>query len=505
VKKILSIFLLATVIFTSLASSARADGMILPPDEYYLVYETEQKGFLIYEDGREELVISIGFNGEASEFGWIVPFPTRPEVSKVDSSIFEKLYEFTLPKENLLEKIRGESNSYPMYGAVMEEAAVDTEEAKSTVEVLEEDSIGIYDYAVLEAGDPGDLRDWMEDNGYNLPGGDEDDDYYWGYDSQTQEELWSEALPVIQSYIEDEWYFVTVRINNKFTDSSGVEKKLEQGSVDPLRFSFETSDLIYPMKLTGIAQRSMAVTLYVIDDHKMRVDNYNYNYCSSDDEDCSYFNINYASKVSKDEIADLTKEVGKGSWYEAEGDMYITKLSASSLSYGEMDEEVLFTDTSSNQGINDGSMSFWEWVQLPFVVLIFLPYLLMGGFFEVLDSGYYYGDLGIGWFIGISALLFFGSILWSIISILLLKRTKRKFKRFIIYALQFPSIWLASFCLSLIVAIPFGLLVSAVGQDTEVALIDGLCCLSFTSVLVPVVFYRLVWRRRNRKTAKQKK
>lgn len=505
VRKIIAILLAAGIFLVGVfpINQVKADGMILPPD-YYPVYSTQQKALIIYENGREELVISVSFNGKAEDFGWVVPFPNQPEISKVDSSIFRKLADITEPKQNLLDKIRGDGYYYPM--GAMELAAPSKEVGEeTTVVVLEEDSIGIFDYAVLEAGDPDDLKEWMEDNGYRLPTvGEETTELdYWEEDielPQTQEEAWSDALPIFQDYIDSDWYFVTVKVSNKFTDSSGVESQLEEGAIDPLRFTFDTSDMIYPMKLTALGKRNISVMLYILDDHKVMVENYDRDYCSSGDEDCSYFTTQYAGKVKKNEIEELTKKIGKGSWYAPEGDMRITKLYTSSLSYELMDEEVLFKDTKNNQGVSDGTMSVGEWILLPFVLIIYLPYLILGGFLDVVSGGsYYYGyELGIAWFIGISAVLFVGSIIWIVISTILLKRSRKKMKRVLLYLLQFPAVWLVGMILSLIAVIPFGIVLGIIAGDEVVVFLDGFCCFSLLCTLLPLIFYRLLWKGKKR-------
>ncbi|MBU0975162.1 DUF2330 domain-containing protein, partial [Patescibacteria group bacterium] len=437
-KKFLNIILLVTFLLMSAGpSKVKADGMILPPSEYY-VYETQQKALIIYQDGREDLVISISFAGNASDFGWVIPLPSKPEVSKVDSSIFRKLAEFTEPKENILEKLRGDNNYYSpvMYSDVTGAAL----EEKSTVQVIEQKSIGIYDYTILTAEVADDLKDWMNENDYKLPVTEEEDYYFPIQQNADQEEAWSEALPTVQDYLDSGWYFVTVKVNNKFTESTGVEMQLSEGSVDPLRFSFETTDMIYPMKLTALAKRNLAVEIYVIGDHKARVENYDIeNYYS--DEDSSYFSTSYAGKISKTEIEEITKELGKGSWFTPEKNMRITKLLASNLPYTEMDEEVVFEDTSDNKGVNDGSMSFLEWLVLPVVITVYLPYLLFSGIFELLGGSNYYYSNNIEplLLVAISGIILVGTIVTLFVSTKLLARSRKKLIRIILYLFQFPS------------------------------------------------------------------
>lgn len=505
-KKILKILLTTFLIFCTSKFSVKADGAILPPDEIYYMYETTQNAFIIYDDGHEDLVISISFSGNASDFGWIIPLPNKPEISKVDYSIFRKLSEETEPKQNLLDKIKGESGYYYTSG-LMESAPASKNLAadETSVQVIEEESIGIYDYAILTADDPGDLKEWMEENGYRLPTGSDFEDYDeynpFSTEYKSQSELWSDALPIIKDYIDSGWYFVTVKVNNEYTDSSGVQSQLGEGAVDPLRFSFDTTDMIYPMKLTSISRRSISVNIYIIDDHKVYVSNYDTDYCSSsNEEECSRFSTSYASKIEKENISEITKEVGKGSWYEAESDMYITELYSNYLSYEYMDEDVLFSDSKNNQGVNDGSMRLGEWIQLPFVLIIYLPYLILGGIFTLFEgtSYYYWYGLEAAWFIGISIAFFVLSIVWIIVSRVLLKKTKKKLIRILLYSLQFPAIWFASLCSSLLIVIPIGIGISILVSDEGVVLLDGFCCLTFLMTLLPVILYRIWWRKKNR-------
>lgn len=477
------------------SSNVSADGLVVSPSQYY-TYETQQKALIIYQDGREELVISISFKGNSSDFGWIVPLPSKPEVSKVDNSIFRKLQEFTKPKENLLDKLR-EDDYYdtPMMGIPESNIMLDE---KTSVEVIEQKSIGIYDYTILTSQAADDLRKWMDENDYSLPSLSSNEEMYFPIQEDSeQEELWSEALPTIQDYIDDDWYFVTVKVNNKFTESTGVENKLAEGAVDPLKFSFETTDIIYPMKLTALSKQNMAVDLYVINDRKVEVENYDQtNYYV--EEVSSYFTTNYAGKITKTEIEDITKEIGRGSWFTPKKNMRITKLSAYSLPFSEMDEEIILVNSDDNNGVNDGSMTFVEWLVLPVVLVVSLPYLLLNGVFHIFGGGYYYHSYELEPLVSI--MIFGIFILSSIIALILttkfLPKVRRKFLRVLLYCIQFPSLWLVSSIISLGVAIPVALLAELLTNNEGVVFMDSVCCLLMLSTLLPVLFYRKFWKKR---------
>ena len=58
---------------------------------YKRLREPDQKAILVYENGVEDLFLKVKYEGNISEFGWIVPFPTQPEVRKVTFSCFHLL------------------------------------------------------------------------------------------------------------------------------------------------------------------------------------------------------------------------------------------------------------------------------------------------------------------------------------------------------------------------------------------------------------------------------
>jgi len=496
-RKFLSISLILSFFFMLLPKGVKADGMIMPPYNYY-IYETQQKALIIYEDNREDLIISISFSGSASDFGWVIPLPNQPDISKVDADLFSKLSTLTKPKKNLLEKIKGEGEGYYYTKPMLESAAPAKDSAEeSTVTVVEEDTIGIYDYAILQAEKVDDLKDWMDENEYQLPGS--SDEYYPDIFNPTTTTLgssWSDALPIFQDYIDSDWYFVTIKVNNTFTNSSGATTQLSSGAVSPLRFSFETTDMIYPMKLTGLEKKNIGSTLYVISDHKVKVSNYDNDSCYS--SECSYFSTSYAGKIKKSDIEELTKEIGKGSWYSPSGNMRITKLVASSLPYSQMTKEVLVTNADNNKGVNDGTMKFTDWLQLPIVIVIYLPYLALGGIFEVFNMGYYDSSLSGFWVIGALGGIVLTSIIGFILTLLLLPKTRKKIKRIFLYVIQFPSVWIISMILASFVAIPMSLLFAALSIREEVILLDSLSCWTFLVALLPVLFYRLLWIRKRK-------
>jgi hypothetical protein len=213
-KKLILIFSLLLLVVPGLA---RADGGIFPPPDYWM-QETDQKAVIFYEKDVETLVISIIFRGNAKDFSWIVPTPSRPEVEKSTDEIFTALEKLTQPEINY--------RPMPMYSGALEEAP-----ATKGVEVIETKKVEYYDITVLEADDPEALAKWLNENKYQFP---------------------TEAKYLLDDYINNKWYFTAVKIDTKSL-SEGVETQLREGHAVPLKFTFTSSKIVYPLKISGIA------------------------------------------------------------------------------------------------------------------------------------------------------------------------------------------------------------------------------------------------------------
>lgn len=215
---------LAIVLLSVLTTPVLADGGFISSNPAQDIYQPAQKAIILYEDDREDLILQVKYEGDVDEFAWIVPVPAYPDVGVSAPEMFEELAYFTA-----VEAYDGGGGILACFPA----AGSDTSE----VHVWEEESVGIYDYAVLSATDPQALVGWLNDHGYPFPeGGDE----------------------AIDHYIDKEWYFVAVRIH------PGEEAEgLAEGIVQPLRVTFDSDDIVYPLKITSLSSDECEVLLYV--------------------------------------------------------------------------------------------------------------------------------------------------------------------------------------------------------------------------------------------------
>ena len=201
------------------ATKTFGDGGFISPYERD-VYQPNQMAVIKYDKGIEDIIFKVKYEGNADDFGWIIPVPSLPKLD-TKSEDFDGIF-FELA--DLTHWHRGWGKSYD-----------------NPIDVVEETTVGIYNVAVLHADNPNALSDWLSQHNYNIPSGGEN---------------------IINEYINKGWYFIASRI---------IPKKLEEkGSIHPIHLTFNSSQIVYPMKISSIsAKKYMQVLLYVLTNHEI--------------------------------------------------------------------------------------------------------------------------------------------------------------------------------------------------------------------------------------------
>ena len=159
--------------------------------------------------GIEHFVRQTSFGGEARDFGFIVPTPTKPEVAEAKIEAFYAL-----------------------------EALIPRETAGS--ELLDQYTVGDYEVSILQATDGKSMLDWLAKN---------------GYDSRPAMQEW------LDHYAKMKWYFAALKFVRP-EDSTAPETKA-------VRVSFKTDVPFYPYKMpsdTWPAGHVRPLALYFISD-----------------------------------------------------------------------------------------------------------------------------------------------------------------------------------------------------------------------------------------------
>lgn len=220
-----------TVLLTP--ASASADGGFFVPDVSKDINEPAQKAIILHEDNVEVLILQVKYEGDVDEFAWVVPVPGYPAINVSEPLLFEELAYLTyvsVPKSG-----RGVLEC----GGIVGHGGIEP----PSVTVWEEATAGVYDYAVLSAEDPDALIDWLNSNGYAFP---------------------EDGRDIIDHYIGKDWYFVAVKI-----DAEGEAEGWAEGMIQPLKLSFDSDELVYPLRITSLSSDRCEVLLYVFADQKV--------------------------------------------------------------------------------------------------------------------------------------------------------------------------------------------------------------------------------------------
>lgn len=211
-------------------SSVHADGVFVWNRESDL-NQPSQKAIVYFEGSKEVLILQVKYEGSAEDFGWIVPFPSKPKVTAIDATKdpFGEISLYTQTRARWGLRSKGE--------------AIDTQE----VTLLEHKVVGVYDVAILTAKDASALSEWLNSNGYLFP---------------------EKRSDVLEYYTQKNWFYVAMRIDKKALRSDEI-KKLRIGELQPIRFSFTSKEMVYPMKITSVNNSDTEVLLYLLSNAPM--------------------------------------------------------------------------------------------------------------------------------------------------------------------------------------------------------------------------------------------
>lgn len=230
---------LAVVLLAPLMT--KADGGFITEkfvwDKHKDINEPTQKAIIVYDAGREDLILQVKYEGPVDHFGWLIPVPNLPKVHEASMKCFYELSQYT--QEHF-----GDDRGY----AVVDSAGLDRHSQpppQPPVKVVENKTVGAYDIAVLLPQDSGALKKWLGDNDFYLPPG--------KYD-------------VVDSYIKRNWYFVAVKINlgGLFSSLRSVSGQLASGELNPLQLSFASDNCVFPLKISSINGKPSEVQVYVL-------------------------------------------------------------------------------------------------------------------------------------------------------------------------------------------------------------------------------------------------
>ncbi len=232
----------------------------------------DQRAIIVWNEGHQTLFVESNLRAAAGEYSWVIPLPAPPtEIGKARPSVMDLLFGHLPPAVQAREDpnlhlaqaalvvsmltallvlawptgTRGGRLAillalpilfyvfYPVYGAGSKSSKASAG-GIAPVQVLDRQTIGSYDVAVVKSDDPAALAAWLAAAGTPLP---------------------EHARKVVEAYVREGWCFMTARFRKEMDADAKPH---------PVRIKFPTQQPIYPMRLTGVVSDSLDLDLMVI-------------------------------------------------------------------------------------------------------------------------------------------------------------------------------------------------------------------------------------------------
>jgi hypothetical protein len=219
------------------------------------ILQPAQKVFITWDPAAkvETFTVQPKFEGNALDFGMVIPTPTEPKLHDMPRDFFKHLAIYTIMKgrENPhskllpmyrnfgLERAGGGGNAKFKYLAESDMASGPAPK-RPPVRILQEGLVGSLDFKVIEADTADALFTWLKNNKYSYSG--------------------DEAT--LNFYVQKKWFFTVMKI-----DTMQMKRNKDgtfSGDVSPTRFTFTTEKMIYPLKITQISVRERTEALFYV-------------------------------------------------------------------------------------------------------------------------------------------------------------------------------------------------------------------------------------------------
>jgi hypothetical protein len=215
------------------------------------ILQPAQKVFITWDPVKqlESFTVQPKFEGNALDFGMVIPTPSQPKLHEMPRDFFKNLAGYSImkkretPQSRLLPLDRALRSGG--VGGVRLAARDGAEQSsakseKPTVIVLEAGVVGSLDYKIISAERADDLFKWLKDHKYHYAG--------------------DEAS--LNFYVQKKWIFTVMKI-----DTMQMKKSKDgsyAGEVTPTRFQFASDKLVYPLKITQISVKDKTEALFYV-------------------------------------------------------------------------------------------------------------------------------------------------------------------------------------------------------------------------------------------------
>jgi len=184
-----------------------------------------------HADGIEQIDLSLALLAQTGDTGLVFPTPTPATVENGSSEDFDKLLTNIAPRPVYVDDWWG----LPIFPGSGDGGV------GAAPEILSQVQLGPIEATTLRASDTAGLNSWLKSNEYTLS---------------------SASKKLLDYYVKQKWSFVAVKITSD---------KVLDGTLDPIRITFESEQFVYPMRLSAGAETTQHLRLYILDDERAEI------------------------------------------------------------------------------------------------------------------------------------------------------------------------------------------------------------------------------------------
>jgi len=216
------------------------------------VLQPSQIAFITWDPEKKVETVSVQprFEGNALDFGMVIPTPNQPKLDEMPRDFFKALGLVTQPKRRAFPESKllpqpplfggGPTGAPRALAADAGGKGASQDVRPTTVAVVEVGQVGNLDYKIITAERADDLFQWLKDNKYSYSG--------------------DEAT--LNHYVQKKYFFTVMKI-----DTLQMKRNKDgsyTGDVTPTRFKFSSDKLVYPLKITQVSVKDKTDALFYV-------------------------------------------------------------------------------------------------------------------------------------------------------------------------------------------------------------------------------------------------
>lgn len=196
-----------------------------------------EQALITFDGTTEQIDLVMQLSSETTKAGWIMPAPKGTKLAVGQASTIRRLHAATAPVQKTRKSWRPRLPS-----SRINQASGGAPTGASTVSVTVTD-VGDFRVSTLSADDASAVNDWLTEHGFPTA---------------------DDQVPTFQKYLDQGWNIQAVALNPR----SGTFST----NLPPLRMTFETREIVYPIELSRHASARQGVRLFVAAPYQVKVE-----------------------------------------------------------------------------------------------------------------------------------------------------------------------------------------------------------------------------------------